>query len=144
MDRVQPGYVQLFLHNDEGTPQDFVIGLLRSVFSLSASGAFEVMITIEKQGKAACGTYPRAVAEAMLQAAQERIRGSGHQLVMTARAGDDMSSDRCKLCGHFSENPLRLVGKAALVCDDCLLAATEKLGAVTETKRFDFACTAIE
>ena len=101
MDRVQPGYVQLVLHDDENTPQDFVIGLLRSVFSLSPTDAFEVMITIEKRGKAVCGTYPRAVAEALLQAAQERIRASGHQLAMTAQAGDDIGNDRCKLCGSF-------------------------------------------
>ena len=63
------------------------------------------MITIEKQGKAVCGTYPRAVAEALLHAAQERIRTSGHQLAMTAQAGDDMGNDRCKLCGDFSEDP---------------------------------------
>ena len=44
----------------------------------------------------------------------------------------------------FPRTPLRLVGKAALVCDDCMLATAEKLGAITETKRFDFACTAIE
>jgi ATP-dependent Clp protease adapter protein ClpS len=144
MDRVQPGYVQLVLHDDENTPQDFVIGLLRSVFSLSPTDAVEVMITIEKRGKAVCGTYPRAVAEALLQVAQERIRTSGHQLAMTAQAGEDISNDRCKLCGEFSEDPLRLVGKAALVCDDCMLATAEKLGAITETKRFDFACTAIE
>jgi ATP-dependent Clp protease adapter protein ClpS len=144
MDRVQPGYVQLVLHDDENTPQDFVIGLLRSVFSLSPTDAVEVMITIEKRGQAVCGTYPRAVAEALLQAAQERIRASGHQLAMTAEAGADIGSDRCKLCGEFSEDPLRLVGKAALVCDDCMLATAEKLGAITETKRFDFACTAIE
>ena len=60
MDRVQPGYVQLVLHDDKNTPQDFVIGLLRSVFSLSPTDAFEVMVTIEKRGKAVCGTYPRA------------------------------------------------------------------------------------
>src|SRR4051794_25747441 len=140
MDRVQPGYVQLVLHNDENTPQDFVIGLLRSVFSLSPTDAVEVMITIEKRGKAVCGTYPRAV----LQAAQERIRTSGHQLAMTGQASDDIGNDRCKLCGEFSEDPLHLVGKAALVCDDCMLATAEKIGAITETKRFDFACTAIE
>src|SRR5829696_4000356 len=144
MDRVQPGYVQLVLHDDEHTPRDFVIGLLRSVFSLSPTDAVEVMITIEKRSKAVCGTYPRSVAEAILQAAQERIRTSGHQLAMTAQAGDDVGNDRCKLCGEFSEDPLNLVGKAALVCDDCMLATSEKLGAITETKRFDFACTAIE
>lgn len=144
MDRVQPGYLQLVLHDDENTPQDFVIGLLRSVFSLSPTDAVEVMITIEKRGEAVCGTYPRAVAEALLQAAQERIRASAHQLAMTVRAADDMGDDRCKLCGQLSGNPLRLVGKAALVCDDCMLATAGNLGAITETKRFDFACTAIE
>lgn len=144
MDRVQPGYVQLVLHDDEDTPQDFVIGLLRSVFSQSPADAVEVMVTIEKRGKAICGTYPRAVAEALMQAAQERIRASGHQLTMTAQAGDDLGSDRCKLCGNFSEHPLRLVRKTALVCDDCMLATAEELGTVKETRRFDFACTAIE
>jgi ATP-dependent Clp protease adapter protein ClpS len=144
MDRVRPGYVQLVLHNDENTPKNFVIGLLRSVFSMSPSDAFDVTVAIEKRGKAVCGTYPRAVAEAMLQTAEERIRGSGQQLVMTAHSGDDVGNDRCKLCGSFSEDPLRLVGKTGLVCDDCLLAATANLGAITETKQFDFACTAID
>jgi ATP-dependent Clp protease adapter protein ClpS len=144
MDRVQPGYVQLVLHNDENTPQGFVIDLLRSVFSLSLSDAFEMMVTIDKQAKAVCGTYPRAVAQALLQAAQERIRESGHPLVMTSQAGEDVGSDRCKLCGNFSATPLRWVGKTALICDDCMLATAEELGAITETKQFNFACTAIE
>jgi len=144
MDRVQPGYVQLVLHDDENAPQDFVIGLLRSVFSLSPNDAVVLMITIEKSGKAVCGTYPRAVAEALLQAAQERIQASGHQLAMTTQAGDEIGNDHCKLCGEFSGDPLRSVGKQGLVCDDCMRATAEKLGAVTQTKRFDFACTAIE
>jgi ATP-dependent Clp protease adapter protein ClpS len=144
MDRVQPGYVQLVLHNDRNTPQDFVIDLLRSVFSLPLSDAFELMVTIDKQGKAVCGTYPRAPAEALLQAARERIRESGHQLLMTAQAGDDLGSDRCKLCGNFSATPLRWVGKTALICDDCMLATAEELGAITEIKRFNFAGTAID
>ena len=144
MDRVQPGYVQLILHDDKNTPQSFVIGLLRSVFSQSPADAFELMVTIEKQGKAVCGTYPRAVAEALFHAAQERIREAGHQLPMTAQAGDDVDSDRCKLCGNFSATPLRLVNKAALICDDCMLATAEELGAITETKRFNFACTAVD
>ena len=144
MDRVQPGYVQLILHNDKNTPRSFVTGLLRSVFSQSPADAFEAMVAIEKQGKAVCGTYPRAVAEALFHAAQERIRESGHQLPMTARAGDDVDSDRCKLCGYFSATPLRLINKTALICDDCMLATAEELGAITETKRFNFACTAID
>src|SRR3954468_24992983 len=105
MDSVQPGYVQIILHDDKNTPRSFVIGLLRSVFSISQPDAFEVMVAIEKQGKAVCGTYPRTVAEALWQAAQERIREAGHQLPMTAQAGDGVDSDRCKLCGSFFCNP---------------------------------------
>ena len=121
-----------------------MIGLLRSVFSLSAADAFKMMSTIEKSGKAVCGTYPRTAAEALLQAAQERIRGSGHGLAMTTVAGDDLGDDRCKLCGQISALPLHLVRKAALVCDDCMLATAESLSALAETRQFDFACTAID
>ena len=63
---------------------------------------------------------------------------------MTAQAGDGVDSDRCKLCGDFSATPLRLVNKTALMCDDCMLATAEELGAITETKQFNFACTAID
>ena len=144
MDRVQPGYVQLILHDDKNTPQNFVIGLLSSVFSQSPADAFEMFVSIKKQGKAVCGTYPRAVAEALFHAAQERIRESGYQLPMTAQAGDDVDSDRCKLCGNFSATPLRLINKAALMCDDCMFATAEELGTITETKQFNFASTAID
>ena len=144
MDRVQPGYVQLVLHDDENTPQDFVIGLLRSVFSHSPTDAFEVMVTIEKRGKAVCGTYPRAVAEALLQAAQERIRASGHQLLMTAQAGDDMATIVASCAAIFPRTRSVWSARQRWSATTVLLAAAENLGAITETKRFDFACTAIE
>ena len=55
-----------------------------------------------------------------------------------------LGGDRCKLCGNFTGDQLRLVGKAALICDDCILAVAEKLGDITQTKQFNFACTAVE
>ena len=144
MDRVQPGYVQLVLHDDENTPQDFVIGLLRSVFSQSPTDAFEVMVTIEKQGKAVCGTYPRAVAEALLQAAQERIRASGHQLVMTAQAGDDMDTIVASCAAIFPKIHSVWSARRRWSATTVSWQRQRNLGAITETKRFDFACTAIE
>ena len=53
-------------------------------------------------------------------------------------------NDRCKLCGDFSETHFVWSVRLRLMCDDCMLATAEKLGAITETKRFNFACTAIE
>jgi ATP-dependent Clp protease adapter protein ClpS len=144
MNGVEAGYVRLVIHDDKDTPQDFVIGLLRSVFSQSVSDAIELMATIEIRGKAVCGTYPRAVAQALLQASQERIQAVGHRLVMTAEAGDDVEADRCKLCGNFAGDKIRLVRTATLICDDCTLAVTDNLSDVTRTKQFHFASAAIE
>ena len=51
MDRVQPGYVQLILHDDKNTPKNFVTGLLRSVFSLSPADALEVIVSVGKRAR---------------------------------------------------------------------------------------------
>jgi ATP-dependent Clp protease adapter protein ClpS len=144
MNSIQPGYVRLVIHNDKDTPQDFVIALLRSVFSQSVSDAIELMATIERKGTAVCGTYPRAVAQALLQASHERIQASGHRLKITAEAGDDLQEDRCKLCGNFAGDQIRLVNKATLICDDCTLAVTNNLSDLTRTKQFNFASAALE
>jgi len=43
MNGVEAGYTRLIIHDDEDTPRDFVTGLLRAVFSQSASDAIELM-----------------------------------------------------------------------------------------------------
>ena len=137
-------YLQLVFHDDAHTPQDFVVNLVRSVFGRSASDASEVTADIERQGKAICGPYPRAVAEALLQAAQRRIQASGHPLSITAVVGEDPATDRCQLCGDFAgEKQLRLVGKTTLVCDDCMFEVARSLPAVAATKQFNYACDAL-
>lgn len=144
MNGVEAGYVRLVIHDDKETPEEFVIGLLRSVFSQPLSDAIELMATIEMRGKAVCGTYPRAVAQALLQASQERIQTSGHRLAVTAEAGEDAEGDRCKLCGKFAGDKIRLVRTATLICDDCTLAVTDNLSDITRTKQFNFASAAVE
>ena len=61
--QAEAAYLQLVFHDDEETPYDFMVDLARSVFSLPAAVATALSATVEKQGKAICGTYPRAVAE---------------------------------------------------------------------------------
>src|SRR5258708_3337986 len=138
-------YLQLVLYNDEQTPQDFVVGLVRSVFGQPATDAMAAIAMIEGQGKAVCGTYPRAVAEALLQTAQRRIKASGHRLLITAEAGDDAGSDRCKLCGDYAgENQIRLAGKTAPICDVCMLAVAGNVVDVSRTKQFKYASEALD
>lgn len=145
MTAIQAGYVRLVIHDEEDTPQDFVVRLLRSVFSLPASDAVELVATIEVQGKAVCGTYPRAVAEALLQAAEDRIQSSGHFLKITAEASDSVHAARCKLCNAaFSDERIRQPNSAMPICDDCALAVGNSMREVTRTKQFNFARSALE
>jgi ATP-dependent Clp protease adapter protein ClpS len=71
--QAESAYLQLVFHDDDETPRDFVIDLARSVFSQAGDAAVALCAAVQRQGKAACGNYPRAVAEALLQTAQQRI-----------------------------------------------------------------------
>ena len=144
MNSIQTGYARLIIYDDKDTPQDFVISLLRSVFSQSPSDAIELMATIEMDGKAICGTYPRAVADALLQASKERIQAAGHRMMVTAEASDNVQPDRCKLCGNFADEQIRPVSNVTLICDDCTLAVVNNRGDLTRTKQFNFASAALE
>jgi ATP-dependent Clp protease adapter protein ClpS len=138
-------YLQLVLHNDDDTPLDFIVTLIRSLFSQRLAEARAVTATIETQGKAVCGTYPRAVAEALLHAARQRIRASGHSLLMTAEAGDDIAIRLCKLCSDFAgENEIRIAGKNMPICDVCMLAVAHNVGDVLEEKQFRYASDVLE
>lgn len=145
MTALQDGYVRLFIHDEEDTPQEFVVRLLRSVFSRSASDAIELVAVIEVEGKAVCGTWPRAVAEALLQAAEEYVQASGHFLKITAEASESLHASRCKLCGAaLTDERTRQAGSAGPICDDCTLAVGNSMRDLTRTKPFNFARSALE
>jgi ATP-dependent Clp protease adapter protein ClpS len=76
----ESGNLQIIVHNDDVTPWEFVVDLLRSAFGRSETEANALATMIEQQGKAVCGIYPPAVAEAMLATSQQRAREAGHPL----------------------------------------------------------------
>ncbi|GHE82549.1 ATP-dependent Clp protease adapter ClpS [Thalassotalea profundi] len=57
-----PMYIVMLL-NDDYTPMDFVIEVLRKFFGMSEEQATDVMLDIHYKGKARCGTYTAEVAE---------------------------------------------------------------------------------
>ncbi|TGT69752.1 AAA family ATPase [bacterium M00.F.Ca.ET.159.01.1.1] len=79
--------LQLVIHNDDQTPWAFVVDLIRSVFSRSQAEAEALTATISQQGEAVCGSYPSAVAKAMLETTEQRIRAAGHPLCITVATG---------------------------------------------------------
>ncbi|WP_281062462.1 ATP-dependent Clp protease adaptor ClpS, partial [Mesorhizobium sp. M1C.F.Ca.ET.193.01.1.1] len=64
-----------------------MVDLICSVFSRSEAEAEALTATVSQQGKAVCGSYPSAVAKAMLETAEQRIRAAGHPLCITVATG---------------------------------------------------------
>jgi ATP-dependent Clp protease adapter protein ClpS len=138
-------YLQIILYHSYDTPQDFVVGLLQSVFNLSAADARAVVQTIEKYGKGVCGSYPRTAAKALLKSAQGRIDASSHLLLITAEAGDDAGVKACRMCGDFAgENQIRIAGKTIPVCDACALAVAAQVNDTVQRRAFKYAGEALE
>jgi len=143
--QAEAGYLRLVFHDDDETPYRFMVDLARSVFGLPAAVAAALGATVESQGKAVCGTYPGAVAEALLQAAQQRIAAAGQSMVITAEAGEDIGPHDCKLCGVLlGENEIRLANQSAFVCDDCTFAVADTTDRVFEEKQFTYADQALD
>ena len=143
--QAEAAYLQLVFHDDEETPYDFMVDLARSVFSLPAEVATALSATVESQGKAVCGTYPRAVAEVLLQTARNRIKAAGHSMRITTKAGGDIGLHDCTLCGILvGDNKIDLSNKTAFVCDDCTYAVASNAADVFEKKQFKYADEAVD
>lgn len=142
---IEADYLQLVLHRDDDTPVDFVVALVRSVFSKTTADAVEVVAIAEDQGKAVCGTYPTDVAEALLRDARQRILASGHPLSITGEAGEDTGMRTCRMCRDFAgENEFRVGGKTIVICDKCALGVAKNFGKITREKQFEYANETLE
>ncbi|PBB87882.1 MULTISPECIES: ATP-dependent Clp protease adaptor ClpS [unclassified Mesorhizobium] len=86
--------LQLVIHNDDETPWPFVVDLVRSIFDRSEAEAEAFAAIVTQQGKAVCGSYPVAVAKAMLDTAQQRIKAAGHPLRITTAAGGSETTSK--------------------------------------------------
>jgi ATP-dependent Clp protease adaptor protein ClpS len=58
---LEPPY-RVIIHNDDITPMDFVLGILRTVFLLDPLRALQVMYTAHYHGSAYVQTLPKAEA----------------------------------------------------------------------------------
>jgi ATP-dependent Clp protease adapter protein ClpS len=117
-------FVQIFIHNNDNTPLEFVTELMRMVFGKSEREALAFTGLIERQGRAACGPYPPPVAKALLEAAQLVVDGFEHRLLITSQEG--MTDGPCELCGvPAAETEILRADKAAYLCTDCVLAVRQ-------------------
>jgi ATP-dependent Clp protease adaptor protein ClpS len=85
-DRVKverPRLHKVILLNDDFTPRDFVVIVLKAEFRLSESQALGVMMTAHKRGSCVVGVFTKDVAEAKATNATDRGRKEGYPLLFT-------------------------------------------------------------
>ena len=59
----KPPLYKVVLINDDYTPMDFVVDVLRSFFNMNVEKATQVMLKVHTEGKGVCGVFSKDVAE---------------------------------------------------------------------------------
>jgi ATP-dependent Clp protease adaptor protein ClpS len=72
-----PSLYHVILMNDDYTPMDFVIEILKRFFAMDIDKATQVMLKVHYEGKAVCGTYTAEVAE--MKVAQVTVYSREHE-----------------------------------------------------------------
>ena len=137
--QAEASHLQVFIHDDDETPWEFIVELLRSVFKMPAAKAANFADTMDQYGQAVCATYQRDAANKLVEAARQTIQASGHPLLITTEAitAADAKHTRCKVCGTLAtSNPLSL---SAVICNTC----NDKAASKREHKQFEFAFEAL-
>lgn len=76
----RPALYSVMLLNDNATPMDFVVELIREHFHTSMDEAVNLMLQIHNDGEGTCGTYTREVAETKVAEVIECARQFNHPL----------------------------------------------------------------
>lgn len=79
----RPPLYKVILLNDDYTPREFVVQVLKAVFRMNAEHAFQVMLTAHRRGACVIAVYTRDVAETKAKEATELGKSKGYPLFFT-------------------------------------------------------------
>lgn len=79
----RPPLHKVILLNDDYTPREFVIVVLRAVFGMSEGIAHRVMLTAHSRGACVVAVYTKDVAETKATEGTEAGRRAGYPLLFT-------------------------------------------------------------
>ena len=79
----RPRLHKVILVNDDFTPREFVVTVLKGEFRMSEDEAYKVMITAHKRGACVVAVFTRDVAETKATRATEAGRRKGYPLLFT-------------------------------------------------------------
>jgi ATP-dependent Clp protease adaptor protein ClpS len=79
----RPRLFKVILLNDDYTPREFVVVVLKQVFRMSEDQAYRVMMTAHRRGACVVSVYPRDVAETKATEGTDAGRSQGYPLMFT-------------------------------------------------------------
>ena len=79
----EPKRYMVILVNDDFTPMEFVVHILREFFSMDEEGATRVMLNVHTKGKGVCGIYAKDIAETKVVMVNEFAKENEHPLLCT-------------------------------------------------------------
>lgn len=77
----EPPMYKVLLLNDDYTPMDFVVGVLKQHFHKTMEQATKVMLQVHYDGAGVAGIYRAEIAETKVVSVNEHARESGHPLM---------------------------------------------------------------
>ena len=72
---------RVIIENDDVTPMDFVVDVLKQFFHLLEESATQVMLRVHLEGRAVCGVFTRDIAETKVGLVNEYARLNQHPLL---------------------------------------------------------------
>jgi len=79
----RPRLHKVILLNDDYTPREFVVAVLKAEFRMNADRAYAVMMTAHRRGVCVVAVYARDIAETKATRATEAGRAKGYPLQFT-------------------------------------------------------------
>jgi len=79
----RPRLHKVILVNDDYTPREFVVTILKAEFRMSEDQAYRVMMTAHRRGVCVVAVYTRDVAESKATRATDAGRSKGYPLLFT-------------------------------------------------------------
>ncbi len=79
----RPPLYKVILLNDDDTPREFVVQVLKAVFRMNEDQAYRVMMTAHMRGACVIAVYVRDVAETKAKEGTELGKSKGYPLFFT-------------------------------------------------------------
>lgn len=76
-----PKRYKVVLLNDDYTPMEFVVDVIKRFFHLKEEAATAIMLMVHFQGRGVCGIYTRDIAETKMALVNEYARAHEHPLL---------------------------------------------------------------